>query len=222
MELPPELRFASPVELSERLRAERRRQPFLLLRDGEGRQRIVDLGGEQRALAIGRDPSSDVALDWDSEVSRAHALLERVGGAWTLVDDGLSRTGTFVGGERVHGRRRLASGDVIRVGRTVLVFAAGDAAGPVAAETRPQAPPPVLSPAQRRVLEALCRPLAGSAFASPPSNREIADELFVSVETVKSHLHALFELFGVGDVPQNRKRAELVRLAFERGAVSGG
>src|SRR4051812_44613089 len=150
MELPPELRFASPVELSERLRAERRGQPFLLLRDGGGRQRVVDLGGATRALSIGRDPSSDVALDWDSEVSRAHALLDRVGGAWTLVDDGLSRNGSFVGGERVHGRRRLASGDVIRIGGTLLAFAAGTAAEPGAAETRPQAPAPELSPAQRR------------------------------------------------------------------------
>ena len=222
MDLPPELSFASPVELSERLRAERRGRPFILLRDGEGRQRIVDLGGAERALAIGRDPSSDIALEWDSEVSRAHALLDRVGGAWTLVDDGLSRNGSFVGGERIHGRRRLAPGDVIRIGSTVLAFAAGDAVGPVAAETRPQAAPPELSPAQRRVLEALCRPLARSPFASPPSNREIADELFVSVDTVKSHLHALFELVGVGDVPQNRKRAELVRLAFERGVAPGG
>jgi pSer/pThr/pTyr-binding forkhead associated (FHA) protein len=222
MDLPPELRFASPVELSERLRAERRGQPFVLLRDGEGRQRIVDLGATERALSIGRDASNDLALDWDSEVSRAHALLERVGAAWTLVDDGLSRNGSFVGGERVHGRRRLAPGDVIRLGRTVLVFATGDSAGPVAAETRPQAPPPALSPAQRRVLEALCRPLARNAYAAPPSNREIADELFISVDTVKSHLHALFELFGVGDVPQNRKRAELVRLAFERGVAPGG
>src|SRR4051812_3683602 len=127
MDLPPELRFASPVELSERLRAERRGQPFLLLRDGDGRQRLVDLGAAPRALSIGRDPSSDIALDWDSEVSRAHALLDRVGGAWTLVDDGLSRNGSFVGGERVRGRRRLAPGDVIRVGRTALVFGAGSA-----------------------------------------------------------------------------------------------
>jgi hypothetical protein len=40
------------------------------------------------------------------------------------------------------------------------------------------------------------------------------------VETVKSHMHALFDLFEVPDMPQNRKRAELVRLAFERGAIS--
>ena len=42
----------------------------------------------------------------------------------------------------------------------------------------------------------------------------------MGVETVKSHMHALFELFELGDMPQNRKRAELVRRAFERGAVS--
>ena len=56
-------------------------------------------------------------------------------------------------------------------------------------------------------------------FAGPPSNREIADELVLSVETVKSHMRALFELFGVGDLPQNRKRVELVRRAYECGMV---
>ena len=69
------------------------------------------------------------------------------------------------------------------------------------------------------MLHALCAPVVEDRFAAPPSNREIAAELYLGVETVKSHLHALFELFGIGDMPQNRKRAELVRLAFERGAV---
>jgi DNA-binding NarL/FixJ family response regulator len=59
-------------------------------------------------------------------------------------------------------------------------------------------------------------------FAGPRSNREIADELFLSVETVKSHLRALFDLFGVAALPQNRKRAELVRRAFETGIVRSG
>jgi DNA-binding NarL/FixJ family response regulator len=149
-------------------------------------------------------------------------VLERVGSVWTLADEGLSRNGSFVDGQRVHGRRRLEPGDVIRVGQTVMVFASGTEAAPGAAETRPQAPPPELSPAQRRVLEALCRPLAANPFAAPPSNREIAEELFVSVDTVKSHLQALFDAFGIGDVPQNRKRAELVRLAFERGVALPG
>ena len=43
----------------------------------------------------------------------------------------------------------------------------------------------------------------------------------VSVDTVKSHLHDLFALFGVAAMPQNRKRAELARRALERGAVPG-
>jgi len=36
---------------------------------------------------------------------------------------------------------------------------------------------------------------------------------------VKTHLRALFDLFGVGALPQNRKRAELVRRAFESGVL---
>ena len=46
-------------------------------------------------LTIGRRPSNDVALDWDSEVSRVHAALERIGEDWTVVDDGLSHNGTY-------------------------------------------------------------------------------------------------------------------------------
>jgi DNA-binding NarL/FixJ family response regulator len=79
--------------------------------------------------------------------------------------------------------------------------------------------PPELTAAQQRVLDALCRPTLDGPFQTPPSNREIAASLFLSIETIKSHMHTLFELFDVPDMPQNRKRAELVRLAFERGAV---
>jgi pSer/pThr/pTyr-binding forkhead associated (FHA) protein len=213
--LPPALRSVSPAELAERLRAERRGVPFALYLDGDGRQRIVELDGG-RALCIGRQPSSDIPLAWDTEVSRAHAMLERVGEEWTLVDDGLSRNGSYVNGQRVRARQRLADGDTITVGRTLIVFAAAEPAL-LPTETTRESAPPELSAAQRRVLSALCRPFLEDAFAGPPSNREIAEQLVVSVETVKSHLRALFELFGVEDMPQNRKRAELVRRAFERG-----
>ena len=212
--LPPALRSVSPAELAERLKAERRGVPFVLYLDGDGRQCIVELNGGP--LCIGREPSSDIPLEWDTEVSRAHAVLERVGAEWTLVDDGLSRNGTFVNGRRVRARLRLADGDVVKVGRTLVVYAAAQRQL-VATETAREAAAPELSPAQRRVLAALCRPMLEDAYAGPPSNREVAERLVVSVETVKSHLQALFELFGVPDMPQNRKRAELVRRAFERG-----
>ena len=219
--LPPSLRAVTPVELAERLRAERRGTPFLVYLDGGGRQRLVDLGGRLTPVAIGRQGANDIALEHDTEVSRVHALLEPVGGEWTVVDDGLSRNGTYVNGRRVHARRRLQDGDTVAVGRTLIVFVAPAPPAALTTSTTRDAAPPELSAAQRRVLVALCRPFFEDAFAGPPSNREIADALFVSVETVKSHLHALFELFGVGDMPQNRKRSELVRRAFERGVVTG-
>ena len=51
----------------------------------------------------------------------------------------------------------------------------------------------------------------------PASNRQIADELVVSVDTVKGTLHELFETFGLTDLPQNQKRAALAQRALESG-----
>jgi hypothetical protein len=214
------LRAVSPSELAARLEVERSGEAFLLYLDGDGRQQIVRLDGRAEPLSIGRSPSNDIALEADDEVSRVHAMLEPVGDEWTVVDDGLSRNGTYVNGTRVHGRRRLADGDAIGVGGALIVYAGTGEPGATTHTTR-HAAPPELSAARRRVLLALCRPLFEDPFAGPPSNREIAAELMVSVETVKSHLHALFELFEVEDMPQNRKRSELVRRAFQRGALTG-
>src|ERR1700754_5334119 len=100
--------MSSPADVKARLDAERRGEPFLLFRDGDGAQVIVTLAGP---VTIGRRAERDVALTWDSEVSRLHAELEPVGPDWTVVDDGLSRNGTYLNGERVNGRRRLRAGD---------------------------------------------------------------------------------------------------------------
>ena len=215
----PGLHQSSPAELAERLEAERRGTPFLVLRDGEGRQRIVVLSPGRPPLTVGRQPASDVALTWDEEVSRAHADVECIGDVWTLVDDGRSRNGSFVNGERVQGRRPLRHGDVLAIGRTRITFVAPMTAGDHSTAAGARGAPPALSPAQRRVLVALCRPFAETRFATPPSNRELAADLCVSVETVKFHLHALFEAFGVADLPQRRKRAALAQRALEEGVV---
>ena len=97
---------------------------------------------------------------------------------WTFIDDGRSRNGSFVNGERLHGSRVLHHGDVIAVGRTPIEFCAPLPDG-VREHRRRRARPalPTLSPAQRRVLVALCRPFAESRFAAPPSNRELAGTL---------------------------------------------
>ena len=64
-----------------------------------------------------------------------------------------------------------------------------------------------LSEAQRRVLVALCRPFKdATGYVTPATNQQIADELFLSVDAVKTHLRALFAKFGIEDLPQNQKR----------------
>jgi pSer/pThr/pTyr-binding forkhead associated (FHA) protein len=216
------LGHSSPAEIAARLEAERGGAPHLLLRDGGEMQLIVPLDARRRSLTIGRGEGSDVQIYWDRDVSRAHAELERVGGVWTISDDGLSRNGTFVNGERVGSRQRLRDGDVLRVGQTVMVFRDPSSAG--LSETNiggPALAPPRVSDAQRRVLVALCRPYKEPGpFTVPATNQDIAAELFLSVEAVKTHLRALFAKFGVENLPQNQKRAKLIERAFQTGLVS--
>src|SRR5215218_9783665 len=121
-ESPAGLHQSTPAELSERLAAERRGSPFVVLRDEQGAQLIVELAADRDRMSLGRSTECDVALPWDGEVSRLHAELERVGSQWLIVDDGLSSNGTFVTGERVGARRRLRDGDVVRLGSTALLF----------------------------------------------------------------------------------------------------
>jgi pSer/pThr/pTyr-binding forkhead associated (FHA) protein len=209
----------SPSELAGLLEAERRGIPFLAYRDGAGGLQIESLDGRTR-VAIGRADDNDLGLGWDPEVSRTHAQLELVGGDWTLVDDGLSRNGSFVNGERVRGRRRLDDGDAFRLGHTSILFRAP---GPAAVSTAVADPATLarVTEAERRVLVALCRPLAvpGSA-AIPASNSQIADELHLSVAGVKTHIRALFVKLGVEDLPQYQKRTELARRGLDSGLVT--
>jgi pSer/pThr/pTyr-binding forkhead associated (FHA) protein len=213
---------ATPGELRERLRAEAAAMPFLVLRDDDDRQVIIDLGDDRQRLTIGRGEANDVALEWDVRVSRTHAALERLGADWTIVDDGLSRNGTWVNGERVTARRRLRDGDIVRVGGTPLAFCAPGGSTRADATMTAEGVPvgDVLTPAQRRVLVALCRPYREGAFATPASNPTIAGELSVSVDAVKTTMRSLFDLFGIGDLPQNQKRASLALQALREGVVS--
>ncbi|HZI92576.1 MAG TPA: FHA domain-containing protein [Thermoleophilaceae bacterium] len=213
--------LSSPAELKERIEAERGGKPFLVYRDDAGAQRIVALGDERSQLTVGSSSESDVGLEWDDQVSALHAELLQVAGEWLLVDDGLSRNGTHVNGERVSGRRRLHDSDELRIGQTVIVFRKP-------AETRRRITVVAdagqsvveVSPSQQRVLVALCRPSAGGApFARPATNQEIAEELSLTVAAVKTHLRTLFQRFGIQALPQNEKRAELARRALESGAV---
>jgi pSer/pThr/pTyr-binding forkhead associated (FHA) protein len=213
----------SVADLQARFEAERAGTPFLLFQDEHGRQQIVGLENEPAEIPIGRDPEIGIPLPWDRQVSRVHALLHRVAGAWTILDDGLSRNGTLVNGERLSGRRRLHDRDVVRCGDVQIEFREPSAAE---GEETHRAPAEEalagrrLSPAQRRVLVALCRPLRESGQAHPATNKAIAAELSLSVDAVKTHLRRLAVLLEVENLPQNRKRAQLAWNALSSGLVS--
>jgi DNA-binding CsgD family transcriptional regulator len=208
----------TPSELAGLLEAERRGAPFIGYRDGAGDMRIQSLEGLSR-IAIGRTEDNDLTLGWDPEVSRTHAQLELVGGGWTLVDEGLSRNGSFVNGERVTGRRRLDDGDSLRLGHCSLLFRAP----PHPAESTAVADPAALArltEGERRVLVSLCRPLVEGGAAVPKTNKEIADELHLTVAGVKTHIRALFTKLDIEDLPQFRKRTELATRALQSGLVT--
>jgi hypothetical protein len=213
---------STPAELQERLAIERRAVPFLVYRDPEGRQVIRAIAPGERRLAIGRRARDGVMIDFDEEVSRLHAELELIGEEWTIADDGLSRNGTYVGGERVRGRRRLSDGDVITVGKTALAFCRP---GAEADSTKSAIGVPTaarISPADRCVLVALCRPLRDSPTGLPATNQAIADELHLSLPAVKKRLGGLFEQFEVDGLVQNQKRVALAQAAIRAGIVSPG
>ena len=211
----------TPRELQRRIEAERLGRPFLLYRRDDGTEGLFAMTDDPGSVTIGRGEACDVRLGLDREVSRLHAKLEHLGGAWVAVDDGLSRNGTFVNGERISGRHRLANGDVLRCGDSLLTFR--DPTGVSYDSTRPASASPVaqVTESQRRVLVALCRPLReGGTYAMPAGNKEIAEELVLTVGAVKGHLRALFEKFGVEELPQNAKRTALVERALQTGLVT--
>ena len=166
-------RATSAPELKAQIEAERHGRPFFVYRDGGEQQRIVEVAEGKGELWVGRSGSADLRLDFDGEVSGLHAQIEIVGDDCTLVDDGLSRNGSFVNGDRVSGRRRLRDGDVLRFGKTGVLYRAP--AHSSAEETVISGNALVaagVSPAQKRVLVALCRPYKeGAAFATPGDER---------------------------------------------------
>ena len=210
----------TPAELKDVIAAERTGHPFLVWRTDEGEQRLLLLDQERWRVTVGRDSAADLPLAWDAEVSRTHAVLEQVGRGWTVVDDGLSRNGSFVNGERLIGRRRLRDKDRMVFGATVVTYreTSGTITQTASAIDAPATIP--LSPMQRKVLIALCRPVHESAAAIPATNRQIAEDVYLTVDAVKAHLRVLFERYGLSQLPQNEKRTRLVASVLDAGVLA--
>jgi hypothetical protein len=86
---------------------------------------VLDPGHEYELdatpLTIGRGGQNDVMIEADEFASARHVRIEpRRDGVW--VHDLGSTNGTFVNGVRLDRPRKLATGDVVRVGETELRF----------------------------------------------------------------------------------------------------
>jgi pSer/pThr/pTyr-binding forkhead associated (FHA) protein len=87
--------------------------------------KVLDIGDEfdldSRALTVGRGTQNDVSIEGDEFASARHVRIEpRRDGVW--VSDIGSTNGTYVNGVRIDRPRKLARGDVVRVGETELRY----------------------------------------------------------------------------------------------------
>jgi pSer/pThr/pTyr-binding forkhead associated (FHA) protein len=221
METPLALDLATPEDLEARREAERNGVPFLLLRDDAGVQRIVGLDERAGSITVGRRAEADLSLAWDPEVSRLHAELEFKAGEWTLCDDGFSQNGTFVNGLRIHGRRRLTDGDLVRIGQTSIVFCDPTMSGlGVTLAPGELGIAPKFSEQQQRILRALCRPLLGDGEGvKPAADAEVAATTGIPEDIVTTELDHLGRSFGLQDMPAADRRAEIALLALRSGLV---
>ena len=221
MDTPLALDLASPDDLEARRDAERHGQPFLLLRDDQGAQRIVQLDERAGAVTVGRRQEAGLALAWDPEVSRLHAELEFKAGEWTLCDDGFSQNGTYVNGLRIHGRRRLTDGDLVRMGQTTIAFCDPSMSGlGVTLAPGELGVAPKFSEQQQSILRALCRPLMGDGEGiNPASDAAVAEATGIPEHVVTTELDHLGRAFGLQDMPPPDRRAEIALLALRSGLV---
>jgi competence ComEA-like helix-hairpin-helix protein len=89
----------------------------LVVREGPEKNAIFELDEDE--MIIGRDYTNHIPLN-DPEVSREHAKLVRTGSGYSI-EDLNSTNGTFINQERVTGSQALTHGDVVGLGKIVVL-----------------------------------------------------------------------------------------------------
>jgi predicted component of type VI protein secretion system len=79
---------------------------------------------QDRPRYVGRSPANDLVLDLELTISQEHAALWIEDGAAWIRDLG-SSNGTFVNGQKVQRRAKLADGDAVQLGSVAFVVRGG-------------------------------------------------------------------------------------------------
>src|SRR5262245_46790258 len=103
----------------------------LTIEKGEGTPRAIDLD-PAATTTLGRSRKNMMVLQ-DEHASREHAHLLCENGQWIL-EELKNLNDTYVNGEKISGRRRLDTGDIIGIAEMRLRFQVDDPAAPPAAE----------------------------------------------------------------------------------------
>jgi RNA polymerase sigma factor (sigma-70 family) len=164
---------------------------------------------------VGRGGGSDLLID-DESVSRQHAVF-RMLRRGPVVQDLESRNGTFINGAPAIGSVQLSVGDRIALGSYVLEL--------IVARSRDDAslpPEPITRPMSSDLAGATVASLAALSarerdvfplLASGLSQREIAEQLGVSVKTIETYRMRIRNKLGL------TTRAALVRFAVQAGLL---
>jgi hypothetical protein len=113
-------------------------------------------------------------------------------------------------------------GDLVRIGQTAIAFCDPGAGGlGVTLAPGELGTAPKFSEQQQRILRALCRPLMGDGEGiNPAPDAEIAATTGIAEDVVTTELDHLGRSFGLGDMPESDRRAEIALLALRSGLVN--
>src|SRR5688500_3430680 len=115
--------------------------PALVFKEGPLAGQRVEVDTE---LIVGREDAG-LTIE-DEQISRRHAVVRPADGGLEIEDLG-SRNGTFVNGVRIESATRLAGGDTVKLGQSVLQLESVRAAATVvSAEPAAVMPPAAAAP----------------------------------------------------------------------------
>jgi hypothetical protein len=208
--------------------------PFLAYRGVD--RRLATHLLTQSPVTLGRSDECDICLGWDGAVSETALEFTKAGSRWRTQavattnrvtvqrpEDRTNRTDAEFWHLDPRQAYLLKSDDLIHVGATTLCFWAPRSRLAGTVPVNPPPPPVRTTPAERRMLVVLCRPLLEAPedpTAHTPSNATIAGELFITERRVENLVSSLSKRFGLEDLPPGRKREALARHAIRQGIVS--